>query len=144
MSIVIRKATVEDSCNIADIIRHSMGYENSPALIQENLKRILPLETDLILIAEYNGQPAGFIHAEDYNSLYAPHLKDLMSLAVKEQYQHLKIGTQLMAQVEKWAAETGRKGVRVLSGANREGAHKFYMSLGYSLNKQQMNFTKYF
>lgn len=144
MSLIIRKAVADDCFAIAEIIKDSMGFENSPALIRENLEKILIAKADLVLIAEYDNQPVGFIHAEDYNALYSPQLKEIMSLAVKKQYQHMKIGTELIAQVEKWAAETGRKGIQVLSRVEFSDAHRFYQSLNYMLNKTQMNFIKYF
>ncbi len=144
MNILIRKAMPEDCFAIADIIKHNLGYENSPALIRQNLENILSGDSDLILIAEYNGQPVGFVHAEDYNSLYSTPQKDLMSLAVKKEYQNLKIGTSLMEQVEKWAKETGRCGVRVLSQERLKDAHKFYEHLGYEYIKTQLNFEKNF
>ncbi|MBE6865789.1 MAG: GNAT family N-acetyltransferase [Ruminococcaceae bacterium] len=144
MSILIRKALPDDCYAIADIIKHSLGYDNSPALIRNNLENLAESDSDLVLIAEYNGHPVGLVHAEDYNSLYAPPQKDLMSLAVKKEYQHLKIGTALMEQVEKWAKETGRCGIRVLSQEKLTGAHGFYKHLGYEYIKTQFNFEKYF
>ncbi len=144
MSISIRKAVPDDCFVIAEIIKDSMGYDNSPAIIKNNLERLSDNKSDLILIAEYNNQPAGFIHAEDYNSLYSEPLKDIISLAVIEKYQHLKIGTALMRGVEKWALETGRCGIRVLSHDIRTGAHKFYEHMGYSYEKTQLNFIKEF
>ncbi|MBQ5327107.1 MAG: GNAT family N-acetyltransferase [Oscillospiraceae bacterium] len=144
MDFSIRKAGAADNYLIADIIKDSMGYINSPALIKENLERIACMESELILIVEICGIAAGFIHARDYNSLYAPPLKDVISLAVKKEYQHMKIGTALMCEVEKWAAATGRKGVRVLSSSHWTDAHKFYQTLGYKNDKTQLNFHKYF
>ncbi len=144
MNLIIRTATTNDNFTIADIIKDSMGYDNSPALIKENLERILLLNTDLILIAEYDRQPVGFIHAENYDCLYDSPLKDLMSFAVKQKYQNKGIGTALIKSVEKWAAETGRKGIRILSDMNFEKGHRFYSSLGYAVNKQQLNIIKYF
>ena len=144
MSISIRTAVQDDCFAIAEIIKDSMGYDNSPAIIKKNLEKLSNKDSDIILIAEYNNQPVGFIHAEDYNSLYSEVLKDIISLAVKEKYQHLKIGTALMNAVEKWAIETGRCGVKVLSHDIRAGAHRFYKHLGYCYEKTQLNFVKEF
>ncbi len=144
MSLIIRKTAADDCFAIAEIIKDSMGFEHSPALIRENLEKILLAKTDLVLIAEYNNQPVGFIHAEDYNALYSTQLKEIMSLAVKKQYQNMKIGTALIVRVEKWAVETGRKGIQVLSRCELSDAHRFYQAMDYTLNKTQMNFIKYF
>lgn len=144
MDILIRKARVSDAQQISDLIFDSMGFCNPADGIAENLERILPLDTDLVIVAEYNGEIIGLAHAESYNTLYAPPMKDLMSLAVKTKYQNMKIGTRLMETVEKWAVETGRKGIQVLSRVELTNAHKFYQSLGYEIEKTQINFQKIF
>ena len=144
MDIIIRKATPDDASNISALIKNSMGFDNPAHTIKENLERIVHFENDLVLVAVYNEEIIGLAHAEDYDTLYDPPLKDLMSLAVKTEYQNMKIGTKLMEKIEQWAKDTGRKGVRVLSASERVNAHKFYQALGYSLNKYQANFHKLF
>ena len=134
----------DDAQRISDLIKDSMGFYNPPEVIKANLERILPLSTDIVLVAVYNGEIIGLAHAENYDTLYDLPMKDLMSLAVKTEYQNKKIGTRLMAAIEKWAMETGRKGIQVLSRTELVNAHKFYQSLGYELEKQQLNFHKYF
>ena len=144
MDFIIRKAVTDDAQRISDLIKDSMGFYNPPEVIKANLERILPLSTDIVLVAVYNGEIIGLAHAENYDTLYDLPMKDLMSLAVKTEYQNKKIGTRLMAAIEKWAMETGRKGIQVLSRTELVNAHKFYQSLGYELEKQQLNFHKYF
>ena len=39
-NVIIRKATVDDCFAIAEIIKYSLGYDNSPALIKSNLESI--------------------------------------------------------------------------------------------------------
>lgn len=144
MNVNIREAVPDDCDRISFVIKVSMGYDNPPSLIRNNIERIANLERDKVLVAEYLNQVIGFIHAEDYDCLYAPPLKDLMSLAVLPEYQHKKIGTRLLEAIEEWALETGRAGVRVISGLQRTDAHKFYVSRGYTLDKQQVNLKKFF
>ncbi len=144
MNISIRNALPSDAEAVSSIILDSMGYENPPRLIAENIKRLSELSYDKILIAELNGEAVGFIHAENYDCLYAPPLKDLMSFAVKQEHQHKGIGSRLLKEIEEWAKETGRAGVRILSSDNRLSAHKFYISRGYVTEKTQMNFHKFF
>ena len=144
MNISVRKATINDAQIISDIILDSLGFYNPVETIHSGLENICNLDTDIVLIAECDGEAVGFIHAENYTPLYSPPLKDIMSLAVKKEYQAHKIGTRLINEVEKWALETGRQGVQVLSQLAFTGAHKFYESMGYTVNKQQINFIKYF
>ena len=144
MNVIIRKAVVEDAQQISDVIKDSMGFYNSPKVIENSLKRILPLDIDLVLVAVIENEIIGIVHAENYTPLYSAPMKDLMSLAVKTKYQNMKIGTRLMHEVEKWAKETGRCGIQVLSRVELTNAHKFYQSLGYQLEKTQANFLKIF
>lgn len=144
MSLKIRQATADDCYIIAEIIKDSMGYENSPDVIRYNLDRISALKSDIVLIAEYLSYPVGFIHAEDYNSLYYPPQKELMSIAVRKAYQNMKIGSAMMTELEKWAQDTGRKGIRILSSLKFSSAHKFYQKLGYVSDKTQLNLYKFF
>lgn len=74
--------------------------------------------------------------------LYAPHFKDILAIAVFEKYRNQGIGSVLLEQIEAWARSTGAKGVRLVSGKNRTGAHAFYRSRGYTCDKEQMNFKK--
>ncbi len=144
MEILIRKAIPDDAAAISALIKNSMGFDNPAHTIRENLERIVNFEKDLVIVAEYNNEIIGLAHAEDYDTLYGPPVKDLMSLAVKTEFQNMKVGTRLMGRVEQWAVDKGRKGVRVLSASERVNAHKFYQSLGYTLNKYQANFHKFF
>ncbi len=144
MNILLRDATPDDAPAISEIIKDSMGYTDPQELIRENILRLGATNRDKIIVAEYDRQLVGFIHAEDYDCLYAPHLKDLMSLAVKKDFQNKGIGTMLLVEVEKWSKATGRQGVRILSSDNRTGAHKFYLSRGYVNEKIQLNFHKFF
>jgi predicted N-acetyltransferase YhbS len=143
-NILIRKATVEDAFGISSLIKDSMGYYNPPQIIRENLQRLENLKTDYVIVAVYNDEIIGLAHAENYDSLYSLPLKDLMSLAVKTEFQNRKIGKKLMAEIEKWAVETGRSGIRVLSSSDRTAAHGFYQTIGYKFEKCQHNFYKYF
>lgn len=105
---------------------------------------MLKSSDDVVFIALADDLPVGYIHAESYNSLYSPPLKDVMSLAVRPDFQNLGIGRKLMEAVEKWAVESGRKGVQVLSQTKRIKAHEFYKILGYEPDKTQLNLKKYF
>ncbi len=144
MNVLIREAKIGDCLKISCIIKDSMGYDNPPRLIRQNLERLLSDKKDKILVAVADDELVGVIHREDYNCLYFPPLKDLMTFAVKNEYQHKYIGTRLLEEIEAWAKDTGRAGVRVLSSSTRTFAHSFYKAKGYATNKTQFNFLKLF
>lgn len=141
--IVLRPANTDDYLRICNIIYDSMGYENPPQIVKNNLNRILTLDTDKIFVAQCE-DCVGFIHGEKYNSLYTLPLVDIVSFAVKKDYQRKNIGSMLIRKLEEWANECGCGGMRVLSDEKFAGAHKFYTTHGYNIDKLQMNFQKYF
>lgn len=67
-----------------------------------------------------------------------------MGIAVLSDFRNHGIGKLLLCEVERWAKNTGAHGIRLVSGASRIGAHKFYKACGYEENKDKKNFTKYF
>lgn len=48
------------------------------------------------MIAEYDDKAVGIVHAQDYNTIYSPPQKDLLSL----QFSPFEKGTALMKHIE--------------------------------------------
>ena len=86
----------------------------------------------------------GYIHANSYDLIYAPHMKNIMGIAVLSSHKRYGIGRALLQQVEKWAQSSGATGVRLVSGITRADAHAFYHSCGYTGDKEQLNLKKMF
>ncbi len=87
----------------------------------------------------------GYIHAADYDVVYAPHMKDIMgNRCFKSKFRRNGIGKALLCAVENWAKDTGACGVRLVTGETRTEAHAFYRHCGYNSNKTQLNFNKIF
>ena len=144
MDFTIRLCEATDAMGIWALNREEMGYEFSPEETLENLRRLLDRETDRIFVAVASGTVAGYIHACDYDLLYAPHMKNIMGIAVSARYKRRGIGRALLGAVEDWARETGAAGVRLVSGKTRTGAHAFYHCCGYTGEKEQLNLKKMF
>ena len=133
--ITIREARAEDAQALARLNREEMGYGYPVDMLLESGK-------DKILVAELDGTVAGYVHLNDYDVLYADHMKNIMGIAVSSSCRRMGIGRKLLAAAEDWARETGAEAVRLVSGEGRTGAHAFYRSLGYSGNKKQLNLKK--
>ena len=142
MELVIRDAVVEDAPAIAQLNRDGMGYDYPVERTREKLRACLGNPSHKILVAESEGVVVGYVHLEDYDTLYADSLKNILGIAVAESCRRQGVGKALLQAGEEWAASTGAAGVRLVSGESRKGAHAFYQTLGYTGNKLQRNFKK--
>ena len=142
MELVIRDAVVEDAPAIAQLNRDGMGHDYPVERTREKLRACLGNPSHKILVAESEGVVVGYVHLEDYDTLYADSLKNILGIAVAESCRRQGVGKALLQAGEEWAASTGAAGVRLVSGESRKGAHAFYQTLGYTGNKPQRNFKK--
>ncbi len=133
---------MDDIDAILRLNREEMHYEFSYAQTSDKLNALLKSTSDKILVADLNGETAGYIHACDYDLLYAPHMKNIMGIAVFEKHKRKGVGRALLAAIEKWAVESGASAVRLCSGEERTDAHEFYKCCGFVFGKKQLNFKK--
>lgn len=141
-SAVIRECRPCDAGEIYELNKHEMGYDFPAEETAGKLDWLLASGHDKIFVAEIGGKVVGYVHANDYDLVYAPHMKNIMGIAVSSEYKRCGIGKALLSQVEAWARETGACAVRLVSGETRTGAHEFYRRCGYSCGKRQLNFSK--
>lgn len=142
MRLQIRKAKLDDAFDIQKLNSTEMGYNYPLEQTRQQLMELLQSEKDKIFIAEVDGVVAGYVHANNYELLYAPPMKNVMGIAVSSDYRRMRIGKALLERVERWAKETGAAGIRLVSGGSRIDAHSFYFSMGYGEGKPQLNFKK--
>ena len=144
MSCLVREATPSDASAIWELNVLEMGYQYPLEATSRKLDVLLNNKSDKIYVAVSNGLVVGYVHANDYDLVYAPHMKNIMGIAVSSRYRRQGIGRILLQQVENWALATGAAGVRLVSGMARTEAHKFYHSCGYTGDKEQLNLKKMF
>lgn len=142
MKITIRQAALQDAPAISRLNREALGYDYSEEETARKLSLVLRSERDKVFVAAVEETVAGYIHANDYDVLYFPTMKNVMGIAVDGTYRRCGIGRMLLKAVESWAQETGAEGIRLVSGANRAEAHEFYRNCGFEEGKQQLNFKK--
>lgn len=140
-NIIIRQAKIEDYKDICKICCDDLGYNCSEELVKERLEG-LDKNNERVLVAVYNSEVVGYLHAQIYKTLYFEELINFLGLAVSKEYRNKKVGTRLVNEIENRAKENGIKKVRVNSGFSRKEAHEFYRSLGYNNEKEQIRFLK--
>ena len=143
--VTIRKAEKSDAEMIWQCNCEGLGYTFA---LEDTIRRVHDImdryPQDLFLVACVGDQPAGYIHATDYECTYMEAYKDIEELAVLPGYQGYGIGRKLLNEAEAWARESGVAGVRLISGFARTGAHQFYLKCGYIHRKDHKNFVKNF
>lgn len=144
MEFVIREATRKDAEAIADLNRTAMGYDYPTVETEKKLQAVLSSGKDKVFVAVRGNTVIGYIHANDYDLLYFPTMKNIMGIAVDSACRKCGVGKALLSAVETWAKETGTAGIRLVSGAGRKEAHAFYRSCGFSGGREQINFKKVF
>lgn len=142
MYLKIREAIAEDAFSIQKLNFDEMGYDFSVEQTRQKLMDLLQSKIDKIFVAEVDGAVVGYVHANNYELLYATSMKNIMGIAVSSDYRRMGIGKALLERIEQWAKETGAAGVRLVSGGSRTDAHEFYRSIGYGDGKPQLNFKK--
>lgn len=144
MNYEIRECLLMDVDQIYELNCTEMGYDYPKEETRQRMKELLSSDHDKIYVAVIDGKVVGYVHANDYNLIYAPAMKIIMGIAVAGKYKRMGIGKALLVAVENWAKDDGASGVRLVSGAMRKEAHVFYERCGYDGGKQQVNFKKYF
>lgn len=142
MDIQIRKCEITDAKAIYELNLRELGYDYPYDKTVEKLLQLLKSDKDKILVALIGNAVVGYVHANDYDVIYAPHMKNIMGIAVSGCCKKKGIGRALLSTVENWARKSGAHGVRLVSGSARTGAHEFYRHCGYTGDKQQINFKK--
>ncbi len=142
MNFTVRTCELNDTDAICKLNADEMGYQYSPDETAQKIKLVLVDEKQHIFVAANNDEVLGYIHAAEYELLYAPKMVNILGIAVLKKYQKNGVGRALLSEIENWAKNVGAAYVRLSSGEERTDAHSFYIKNGYELSKKQLNFKK--
>lgn len=136
----IRRAAEQDAQGIFRL-NQAFGYEYPLEATADKLRAAVSNPGQCVLVAEEaDGILSGYIHLEDYDTLYFPHMKNILGLIVLPQYRRRGIASALLAEADAWAKDSGAAGIRLDSGIDRVGAHVCYRKAKY----QEVKLHKYF
>ena len=139
----IRRVSISDYKDIY-MLNKELGYLYEEEKVREKIKYIIENKKDIILVAYINNNIIGYIHGSEYELLYSDSLINILGFVVKESYRKNGAGTALIDKLEEIAIEKKYSGIRLVSGMDREDAHRFYERNGYIYRKEQKNFIKLF
>lgn len=136
----IRPATPADSPKIADLTTQ-LGYPTTPGEAEARLRDLAARPEDAVLVAEVDGEAAGWIHVAALHSLEMEPCAMIRGLVIDASRRGGGIGAALVEAAAEWAAGHGFRTLRVRSNSVRERTHAFYERLGFARTKSQVVFA---
>jgi len=137
----LRPATPTDVTKIADLTTQ-LGYPTSPEEAEARLRDLASRPEDAVLVAEVDGEVAGWIHVSALHSLEMDPCAMIQGLVVDASRRGGGIGAALVEAAAEWAAGHGFRTLRVRSNSVRERTHAFYERLGFARTKSQVVFAR--
>jgi GNAT superfamily N-acetyltransferase len=141
-NVTIRAPEARDYPRMAELAGQ-LGYKSTGEDIAKRLASMQNSGEYAVFVAALpGGEIAGWIGVFMYRSIEAEVRAEINGLVVEERARSAGIGRRLLERAEEWARDKGCVAVGVRSNVLREGAHKFYERLGYTVNKTQKSFRK--
>jgi GNAT superfamily N-acetyltransferase len=138
----IRTAIPDDAESIARL-SGELGYPTTAADARRRLFDIKTAETHAVMVAEdAPGSVVGWIHVFRSPRLGGEPFAELGGLVVTESLRGHGIGSRLVAETERWAADRGIATLRIRTRTTRNDARLFYEDLGFVLTKTQVVFER--
>jgi len=143
---MLRALKATDVASIYEINKDALGYDFSPEETASQLAKLSQDSHHYLLGFEDSTSHdlLGYVHAEVYQSLYSEPGFNVLALAVLPDQQGKGIGKILLQGLEEEAKRRGYAFIRLNSADYRTEAHAFYEHVGYSSDKLQKRFIKFF
>ena len=139
----IREVLLDDYAAIQQL-SVQLGHEYPVDEVKKNLSLIMNDEKHKVFLAidRQTERAIGYIHVQEYKTLYSEKLLNILALVVDENWRKKGVGAALLKRADSAALEYNCAGVRVLSSAQRLKAHGFYEANGFNIIKDQKRFIK--
>ena len=132
--VTIRTAESSDARAIAALVPELTGSPVDPDQLTADLVAVAAQDNSLVLVAEAEGEVVRFLYIHLIRTLLRPGCwARLASMAVGPAHHRLGVGTALVRTAEEFAIAAGADSIELTSGNHRDGAHRFYESLGYEV-----------
>ena len=143
---MLRNLLLTDVEALSRINTQALGYSFSIEKTAQQLVKLIQDSHHFFIGFEdvKSHQLLGYVHAEVYQSLYSEPGFNVLALAVLPDQQGKGIGKILLQGLEEEAKRRGYAFIRLNSADYRTEAHAFYEHVGYSCDKLQKRFIKFF
>jgi len=131
MSLIIRKATIEDANELFELNELFNGTEiTTKELLAESLKNNTQ---EIVFIAIMNNKAVGFTCGHIYRSMcYDTYNGEITELFVKIEYRRKGIGSQLITEIQNEFNKNDVFCYQLFTGTTNTNAQAFYTSHGYN------------
>jgi GNAT superfamily N-acetyltransferase len=127
----LRPPRDDDAPAIASLLGH-LGYPATEAEAEQQLAAVRRMPTSLLLVAAVDKDVLGLITCHLFSSVHSRSpVAWITTLVVSPRAQGTGVGTMLLKEGERWAAENGAERVSLTSAHHRTAAHAFYETRGY-------------
>ena len=124
-------------------LSEQLGYPVGTDELAERLAAVSANNHATVMVAaDADDRPIGWIHVEVKRTLVAPLSAQVMGLVVEDAARSGGIGRELLRSAEAWAAARGCRRMLVGTRVTRERAHRFYQREGYAVAKTSYFFEK--
>jgi GNAT superfamily N-acetyltransferase len=139
--VTIRRANNSDAARLA-VLSGELGYPTTTSEMRRRLRRIMPKDDDLVLVAESGREVIGWLHLTVCEQLESPVFAEVNGLIVAEGHRSAGAGGKLLEAGEVWARKKRCAIMHVRSNVIRERAHAFYQRQGFEHYKTSKVFRK--
>ena len=124
-------------------LAEQLGYPVGTDELAERLAAVAANDHAQVMVAaDADDRPIGWIHVEVKRTLVAPLSAQVMGLVVDDAARSGGIGRELLRSAETWAAARGCGRMLVGTRVTRGRAHRFYQREGYAVQKTSYFFEK--
>lgn len=123
-------------CNLAQ----QLGYANDLDSLTQRLTQLVDLNDHAIFVAKQNNVILGWLHCLVCLRVESPIFVEITGLVVDKDNRGKQIGKQLIEASKRWSAAQRINQIKLRCNVIRTQSHQFYLSLGFSLSKEQKVF----
>lgn len=142
MNITIRMMEPKDAIAV-NALSAQLGYAHTVQETLERMQYLLESKHDCLLVALWENDTAGWIHAFKTTRLEAGNYIEIAALVVDEKCRGKKVGEQLVRTIKEWSRQQGYRKLVVRSNVLRNRAHHFYKACGFTEVKEHKVFELY-
>ena len=139
--IEIRQAVFSDFESIHKL-SHVLVYQPELARLKENLSLVLAHPDYEVVVITENQNVVGWMNLCVRHRIEAESFFQIMAVVVDKEKRGLGLGKKLLNYAESQAKKKNFNFIGLSSGKHRTETHKFYISQGYTREKESYFFSK--